>query len=350
MKNINKNKIFDYSKNQKVKIFTPLIVSKMKFHLQKNNNLKLFFKKINQITQKKSLENYPFMPVRLFKKFKLTSINDKDIYKIITSSGTSGDVSRIYLNKKNAKDQIEVLYNIGSSFLGKQRYPMIILDSKKTNQNKNDFNARRAAVIGFSIFSKKNYFIFDEDQNLKLEYLKKILSENKNKKIIIFGFTDIVWNFIQTLEKTKLKLNLSNCILLHGGGWKKLADKKITNDKFINKIKKNTSIKKIINYYGMIEQTGSIFFECEHRYFHTSIYSDILIRDKMLNIQKFGKEGIIQLLSIVPSSYPGNIILTEDMGTIFGEDDCICGRKGKYFRVSGRIPNAELRGCSNVNL
>ena len=100
----------------------------------------------------------------------------------------------------------------------------------------------------------------------------------------------------------------------------------------------------------MIEQTGSIFFECENGYFHTSIYSDIFIRDKMLNIEKENVEGIIQLLSIVPTSYPGNIILTEDLGKIFGEDDCNCGRKGKYFRVTGRIPNAELRGCSNVNL
>ena len=47
-------------------------------------------------------------------------------------------------------------------------------------------------------------------------------------------------------------------------------------------------------------------------------------------------------------SYPGNSILTEDLGTIHGIDDCECGRKGKYFTISGRIPKTELRGCSDT--
>ena len=59
---------------------------------------------------------------------------------------------------------------------------------------------------------------------------------------------------------------------------------------------------------------------------------------------------VIQLLSNVPTSYPGNNILTEDLGEIFGVDNCKCKRAGKYFKVYGRIPSAELRGCSNADL
>ena len=42
-------------------------------------------------------------------------------------------------------------------------------------------------------------------------------------------------------------------------------------------------------------------------------------------------------------------ILTEDMGIIHGIDNCKCGKKGKYFTVLGRVPSAELRGCSDVS-
>ena len=35
--------------------------------------------------------------------------------------------------------------------------------------------------------------------------------------------------------------------------------------------------------------------------------------------------------SLLPTSYPGYNILTEDIGVIAGEDDCKCGLKGKYF-------------------
>jgi hypothetical protein len=33
---------------------------------------------------------------------------------------------------------------------------------------------------------------------------------------------------------------------------------------------------------------------------------------------------------------------------ILGEDDCPCGRKGKYFKVTGRLPKTQQRGCSDT--
>ena len=59
--------------------------------------------------------------------------------------------------------------------------------------------------------------------------------------------------------------------------------------------------------------------------------------------------GLIQTLSLLPVSYPGQSILTEDIGVIHGIDNCKCGKLGKYFSVLGRVPDSELRGCSDVN-
>ena len=53
------------------------------------------------------------LPVRLFKSLELKSIKNKNIYKIMHSSGTSGSgLSRIYLDKENAKNKSEVLNKI----------------------------------------------------------------------------------------------------------------------------------------------------------------------------------------------------------------------------------------------
>ena len=98
----------------------------------------------------------------------------------------------------------------------------------------------------------------------------------------------------------------------------------------------------------MIEQIGSVFFECEKGFFHTSVLNDIIVRKNDGKVLENKKSGIIQLLSILPTSYPGHNILTEDVGSIIGENNCICGRKGKYFKVYGRVEKAEVRGCSNV--
>jgi hypothetical protein len=143
---------------------------------------------------------------------------------------------------------------------------------------------------------------------------------------------------------------MPNSILLHGGGWKKLNEEsRVSKSEFKNTLKKLCNIGEVKDYYGMAEQTGSIFVECSKGYFHTSIYSDIAIRDQA-SLEKIysTKVGIIQLFSILPLSYPGHNILTEDIGQIFGIDDCKCGTLGKYFKVLGRLKKSEVRGCSDT--
>ena len=99
----------------------------------------------------------------------------------------------------------------------------------------------------------------------------------------------------------------------------------------------------------MVEQTGSIYMECEEGNLHASIFSDVIIRRvNDFSIADIGEKGIIQTVSILPTSYPGHSLLTEDEGILLGEDDCICGRLGKYFEIVGRIENAEIRGCSDT--
>jgi hypothetical protein len=66
------------------------------------------------------------------------------------------------------------------------------------------------------------------------------------------------------------------------------------------------------------------------------------------SLANIGEKGIIQVVSVLPESYPGHVLLTEDEGIILGEDDCPCGRMGKYFKIEGRIKDAEIRGCSDT--
>ena len=89
--------------------------------------------------------------------------------------------------------------------------------------------------------------------------------------------------------------------------------------------------------------------ECEYGHYHSSVFSDIIIRRAYdFSIAGIGEEGIIQVLSILPKSYPGHSLLTDDKGILLGEDDCPCGRLGKYFKVTGRLEHAEIRGCSDT--
>jgi len=205
-------------------------------------------------------------------------------------------------------------------------------------------------VYNFEIFASKKIFAFDDKMNLKVDLINEFINENKKSKILLFGFTYMIWQyFCNYIEENKVSLNLKNSLLIHGGGWKKLINNSVSQKEFKFKLKSICGINNVHDYYGMVEQTGSIYMECEEGHLHASIFSDIIIRDPYdFSILPVGKLGIIQVLSVLPFSYPGHSLLTEDEGILMGEDDCRCGRLGKYFKVVGRIKNAEIRGCSDT--
>jgi len=237
-----------------------------------------------------------------------------------------------------------------SSVLGKQRLPMIIVDTPNVLRDRNSFSARGAGILGFSMFGSKKMYALDDQMQLKVDEVLAFLEEHQGKPIFVFGFTFVIYKyFVKALLDKGISLDLSNSVLVHGGGWKKLVSEAVTNNMFRKLIKKATGIESVHDYYGMVEQTGSINLECECGFLHTSNFSEIVVRDPYdFSILPHGEEGIIQTISVLPKSYPGHSLLTEDLGTIHGVDDCKCGRKGTYFEISGRLKKAEIRGCSNV--
>ena len=80
----------------------------------------------------------------------------------------------------------------------------------------------------------------------------------------------------------------------------------------------------------------------------TSIFSDVKVLRTDFSECDIHETGLVQLSSLLPFSYPGHVILSEDTGEIMGEDDCLCGRLGKYFKIYGRVMDAEIRGCSDT--
>ena len=66
-----------------------------------------------------------------------------------------------------------------------------------------------------------------------------------------------------------------------------MEDKKVSNKKFRQLLKQKINLNKVINYYGLAEQTGTIFLECEFcQNFIVSSFSEVIIRDKNFNVKK----------------------------------------------------------------
>ena len=330
------------------KIFNKQIQNLTKFHFNNCKEYKKILKTINYNLKNENLEDQPFLPINLFKEKDLKSISNDKIVKILQSSGTTGSKSKIYLDHSNAINQKKVLHDLTKKILPEKRIPMIIIDQNPQLTERNKIEARLAGIYGFSIFGSNHAYLLNKSGKIDYQILNNFLKKYSNNKFLIFGFTNFIFNFlINEIDTKKIFYSFKNGILIHGGGWKKILDKKIDNKKFKDLLKGRLNLQKIFNYYGLVEQTGSIFFECEKcGSFYSTKYSKIFIRNKKLDIIKKGR-GMIQLISSLPTSYPGHNILTEDEGEIVN-NNCDCKKYGNRFKVHGRIEKSEIRGCSNV--
>lgn len=293
----------------------------------------------------------PVIPVRLFKELALKSVPDDALAKRMTSSGSSGQkVSQLYLDRQTAVAQQNVGVKITSGFLGIKRMPFVIIDSPTILKSREAYTARGAAALFFSLFGSDRIFALRDDMSLDIDAVAEFLEKYRGRQILLFGFTFMVWQHLYcALRDAGVRLDFHDGLLIHSGGWKKMEGLRVSAQTFQEKLGEQCNINHIFNEYGMAEQSGTIYFECEHGNFHTSIFSDVITRrGGDLSVCDVGEPGIMELVSVLPHSYPGHILLSEDEGVICGEDDCPCGRLGKYFRIRGRLKNAELRGCSDT--
>ena len=343
---------YSLDKDAKTKTLTEILKKLTRHHVQNCSEYKSMMNAIGYDESKvKTHEDLPFLPVSLFKELELKSIPAEEVFKTMTSSGTTGQaVSKIYLDKEAAANQQKTLLKIVSEFTGAARLPMLIIDSPSVIKNRAMFSARGAGILGFSIFGADRTYALNDEMEIDFPAIEAFLERHQGQKVLLFGFTFMIWqHFYKELLKSEKKIDLSQGILIHGGGWKKLVSEAVSPEEFKKRLTDACGLSDIHDYYGMVEQTGCIYMQCEHGHLHASNFSDVIIRRPIdFSVASIGEKGIIQVVSVLPKSYPGHSLLTEDEGMLLGEDDCPCGRKGKYFKIFGRLKNAEIRGCSDT--
>ena len=358
---------YDMDKTAKDKLLTRELLELTVFHRERCPAYKRFLDASGfNGNEVRTASDIPFFPVRLFKNIDLLSIPRENVFKTMTSSGTTGQrVSKIFVDKETAMIQQKVMLRILSDYWGKKRLPMLVIDSAETVRNRQMFTARGAAIMGLQTAARDIVYALNGDMSLNVGAVKEFLRKYSGQRFIMFGFTFIVWQHLYkafenndtvkcSVDDEEIALNIkeydfSDAFLMTGGGWKRLVSESISQEDFKSRMRDVFGIGHFLDHYAMVEQTGCIYAECEYGHLHASNYSDVFVRDPLdFSVKGIGEKGIIQTVSVLPHSYPGHSLLTEDEGMILGEDDCPCGRKGKYIRIIGRLKSAELRGCSDT--
>ena len=294
------------------------------------------------------MHDVPWLPVRLFKEHDLRSISEADVFRVLTSSGTTGlSVSRIFLDTDAASLHSSLLARTLGQVLGPKRLPMLIIDSAAVTKGRS-FSARGAGVLGMMNFGRRHAFALDGDQHFDGAAVDRFLAEHGSQPFLIFGFTFMVWEYLRQASEHH-DVDLSNGLLIHSGGWKKMEEQAVDATVFREELGRRFGLRTMHNFYGMVEQIGTVYVESPagDGSLCCPSFADVIIRDPVtFEPVPHGTFGLIQTLSLSPRSYPGHSLLTEDLGCIVGENDGPW--LGKRFVVRGRLPRAEARGCSDT--
>jgi phenylacetate-coenzyme A ligase PaaK-like adenylate-forming protein len=346
--------------SEKNDLFRKAMFRAFSFHFENNSLFRNFCEnndfKGDKIPER--LEDYPYLPVNIFKKKNLASVPQEQIQGVLNSSATSGVPSSISIDQITSKRQSIVSAKIMSDYLGSHRRPFFILDSDPLKAKSFEISARSAASRGFMIFANQMEYFLDEDNGgLKFNIDKFIESVEKNNTsnegVLLFGFTFVLYqNVVLELRKKGKRFQLpEGSKIAHIGGWKKLESQKVSKELFLKDVSECFGVpeENIFDFYGFTEQMGLTYVSQGNLPKVMPVYSEIIIRDfQTLKPVEDGSEGLIQILTPIPHSYPGISVLTEDVGRIVGRGHDETGRFGTQFEILGRAKKAEARGCGDI--
>lgn len=299
----------------------------------------------------------PFLPVALLKTNPpLSLVGGDEIKKTLTSSATTSQVpSRVVLDAATARRTAKGIVSIVRDFIGSARRPYLVVDSQDF-MGGNTLGARGAAIHGLQPFASQTAWCLSPSSSselrLDLDRLKAFSKDHQDAEVLVYGFTSILWSYlIKPLLAENICLNLPKARILHSGGWKRLQDQAVEKSEFNQQLGRvfGCSADRVTDFYGMVESVGVIYPDCIEGNKHAPAFSDVIVRNPLtLEPVAAGESGVVQVCNVLPTSFPGHLLLTEDMAHVIAYDGCPCGRRGISFRFAGRIPKAELRGCGNI--
>lgn len=303
----------------------------------------------------------PFLPVEIFKKMRLASVDESMIVRTLHSSATTSQTpSTIVIDNITRMRQVKTLMWLFNDFLGGKRRPFVIVDADPSlvPPGQLTISAHTAAIRGFLTFASQATYCMQADEKgnmvVDINKLTKQLSiiQSQNEPAVVLGFTYIVYAYCaKQLLKKGLKFSLPNVTIIHIGGWKKLQGEAVSKKVFNHTLQEVLGVpaSQIIDTYGFVEQLGLVYMDCADGLKRCPLASEMIVRNpQTLEPVPDGEEGLVEFITPLPYSYPGIAILLDDIGRIITREPSPCGRYGTAFEIIGRAKEAEIRGCGDV--
>jgi hypothetical protein len=346
---------------------TPLLKDALRtafaHHFQGSEHYRRFCEKAGWVPPVGDFEyaDFPYLPTEIFKQLRLASVPDSEIVRALQSSGTSSQTpSTVVIDNVTRTRQVRTLMWLLGDYLGQERRPFVIMDVDPSliPPSQHTITARTAAIRGFLPAASTASYCMNMAQDgavaIDIDKLAEDLSgvQARNERAVLFGYTYVLSQYVaKELNKRGVSFSLPEATILHIGGWKKLQSQAVSKPAFNEALEEVFGVPQgqIVDVYGFTEQLGLVYMDCEAGLKHCPSVAEIVIRDpRTLEPVADGRDGMVELITPLPHSYPGLAILLDDIGRVVSRGTCSCGRHGTAFEIVGRASEAEIRGCGDV--
>ena len=277
-----------------------------------------------------SLTNIPFLPIEMFKNHQILDKNaNADLF--FQSSGTTQmNLSKHYIADTNLYE--ESICKSFEQFIGKPEDFIFLglLPSYLEKQNSSliymvDYLMKKSAK------PENGYFLYNHSE------LFELLNQLKNKKVILFGVSFALLDFLDSVESLKLSVSESQSLTVIETGGMKGRKEEMTKDELLKILQNGFKTEKIYSEYSMTELLSQAYSLGNNEY-QCPNWMKIMIRnaEDPFSYEQEGRTGAVNIIDLA-NTHSCSFVATQDLGKTL---------PGDRFQVLGRIDHSDIRGCS----
>ncbi|OCK49781.1 acyl transferase [Chryseobacterium sp. CBo1] len=275
------------------------------------------------------LAKIPFLPIEMFKNHQILNKNISTELYFQSSGTTQMNLSKHFIADQNIYQ--ESIYKSFDQFIGKPEDFIFLglLPSYLEKQNSSliymvDYLMKKSGK------TENGYFLYNHED------LFKLLNDLKDKKVILFGVSFALLDFLDYCTSNSQTLKLSDTLTVIETGGMKGRKEEMTKDELLKILQEGFKTDKIYSEYSMTELLSQAYSLGENIY-QCPNWMRILVRnaEDPFNYEKEGRTGAINIIDLA-NIHSCSFLATQDLGKIMGDK----------FQVLGRIDHSDIRGCS----
>lgn len=291
------------------------------------------FLKINP-SNIRTIKEIPFLPLEIFKNHQILDKNFSTDLFFQSSGTTESNRSKHWIADKEIYEQ-SILQSF-KKFIGEPEEFVILglLPNYSENPHSSliymvDFLMKESGQ------PENDYFLYN---HLKLFSLLKKL-KSKDKKILLFGVSFALLDFLDTLDKENLSIENPGLMIIETGGMKGRKEE-MTKDELLQIFQNGFGSEQIFSEYSMTELLSQAYSMGNNLY-QTPAWMKVMIRntEDPFHYLSAGKTGAINIIDLA-NVHSCSFLATQDLGKIEIKNN------EEYFSVLGRIDHSDIRGCS----